>query len=59
MRSTALGSRQSAPVLHWLEMDMTRTDDLAQLIGGLLFLHVAGAGAYSIDAWRRLKARRG
>ena len=40
-------------------MDMTRTDDLAQLIGGLLFLHVAGAGAYSIDAWRRLKARRG
>jgi putative oxidoreductase len=23
------------------------------LIGGFLFLHVAGAGAYSVDAWRR------
>jgi putative oxidoreductase len=28
------------------------------LIGGLLFLHVAGAGAYSLDAWRARKARR-
>ena len=28
------------------------------LIGGLLFLHVAGAGAYSVDAWRRRRGRR-
>jgi putative oxidoreductase len=28
------------------------------LIGGFLFLYVAGAGAYSIDAWRRRRADR-
>jgi putative oxidoreductase len=28
------------------------------LIGGFLFLRVAGAGAYSVDAWRRRKAPR-
>ena len=28
------------------------------LIGGLLFLHVSGAGAYSVDAWRRRKPQR-
>jgi putative oxidoreductase len=28
------------------------------LIGGLLFLHVAGAGACSVDAWRRRRGRR-
>jgi putative oxidoreductase len=28
------------------------------LIGGLLFLHVAGAGALSVDAWRRRGKRR-
>jgi putative oxidoreductase len=28
------------------------------LIGGFLFLHVAGAGTYSLDAWLRQRAHR-